>query len=97
MPAALQSPKVAPLAAVEVVNPKMPVTVDAAELTKMCEEGQIPGCIVDGPLSLDLAIDPEAAKHKGATDRKIRRGMQMYCCSRISMPATWYTKQSYIW
>ena len=65
-------PKVAPLAAVEVVNPKMPVTVDAAELTKMCEEGQIPGCIVDGPLSLDLAIDPAAAKHKGATDRKIQ-------------------------
>jgi len=65
-------PKVAPLAAVEVVNPKMSVTVDAAELTKMCEEGQIPGCIVDGPLSLDLAIDPEAAKHKGATDRKIQ-------------------------
>ena len=65
-------PKVAPLAAVEVVNPKMPVTVDAAELTKMCEEGQIPGCIVDGPLSLDLAIDPEAARHKGATDRKIQ-------------------------
>ena len=50
----------------------MPVTVDAAELTKMCEEGQIPGCIVDGPLSLDLAIDPAAAKHKGATDRKIQ-------------------------
>lgn len=65
-------PKVAPLAAVEVLNPKMPVTVEADQLTKMCEEGQIPGCIVDGPLSLDLAIDPEAAKHKGATDRKIQ-------------------------
>lgn len=65
-------PKVAPLAAVEVVNPKMPVTVDAAELTKMNEEGQITGCIIDGPLSLDLAIDPEAAKHKGATNRKIQ-------------------------
>lgn len=65
-------PKVAPLAAVEVVNPKMPVTVEAAELAKMCEEGKITGCIVDGPLSLDLAIDPEAAKHKGATDRKIQ-------------------------
>ena len=65
-------PKVAPLAAVEVVNPKMPVTVEAAELAKMCEEGQITDCIVDGPLSLDLAIDPEAAKHKGATDRKIQ-------------------------
>ncbi|MBR1693324.1 MAG: phosphate butyryltransferase [Lachnospiraceae bacterium] len=67
----IANPKVAPLAAVEVVNPKMPVTVEAAELTKMCEEGKITGCIVDGPLSLDLAIDPEAAKHKGAEGRKI--------------------------
>lgn len=67
----IENPKVAPLAAVEVVNPKMPVTIDAAELTKMNEEGKIKGCIVDGPLSLDLAIDPEAAKHKGAEDRKI--------------------------
>lgn len=67
----IECPKVAPVAAVEVVNPKMPVTVEAAELTKMNEEGQITGCIVDGPLSLDLAIDPEAARHKGATGRKI--------------------------
>lgn len=67
----IPNPKVAPLAAVEVVNPKMPVTVDAAELTKMCEEGKITGCVVDGPLSLDLAIDPAAAKHKGAEGRKI--------------------------
>ena len=68
----VECPKVAPLAAVEVVNPKMPVTVEAAELTRMCEEGEIKNCIVDGPLSMDLAIDPEAAKHKaGALDRKI--------------------------
>lgn len=67
----IECPKVAPIAAVEVVNPKMPVTVEAAELTKMNEEGKITGCIVDGPLSMDLAIDPEAAKHKGATGRKI--------------------------
>lgn len=64
-------PKVAPLAAVEVVNPKMPVTVEAAELTRLNEIGEIKDCIVDGPLSLDLAIDPEAAKHKGAENRKI--------------------------
>ena len=67
----VECPKVAPLAAVEVVNPKMPATVEAAELMKMNEEGKITGCIVDGPLSMDLAIDPEAARHKGATDRKI--------------------------
>jgi phosphate butyryltransferase len=49
----------------------MPVTVEAEELTKMNERGEIEGCIVDGPLSLDLATCPEAAEHKGATGRKI--------------------------
>lgn len=67
----VDNPKVAPLAAVEVVNPKMPCTVDAEELTKMNEAGDIEGCIVDGPLSFDLAIEPQAAFHKGTTDRKI--------------------------
>ena len=67
----IENPKVAPLAAVEVENPKMPVTVEAAELTRMNEEGKIKGCIVDGPLSLDLAICPEAAVHKNAENRKI--------------------------
>lgn len=64
-------PKVAPLAAVEVVNPKMPVTVEAAELTKMNEEGKITSCIVDGPLSLDIALYKEAAEEKGALNRKV--------------------------
>lgn len=67
----VEMPKVAPLAAVEVVNPKMPVTVDAAELTKMNEEGKITGCIVDGPLSLDIALYKEAAEEKGALGRKV--------------------------
>ena len=68
----VKNPKVAPLAAVEVVNPKMPVTVEAEELHQMNLRGEITGCIVDGPLSMDLAIEPEAAKHKGATDRPIQ-------------------------
>lgn len=68
----VELPKIAPLAAVEVVNPKMPVTVEAEKLTRMCEEGELGGCVVDGPLSMDLAIDREAARHKGATDRKIQ-------------------------
>ncbi len=65
----VELPKVAPLAAVEVVNPKMPNTVEADELRKMCEEGKITGCVVDGPLSMDIAIDPAAAEEKKATDR----------------------------
>lgn len=68
----VSNPKVAPLAAVEVVNPKMPVTVEAEELHQMNLRGEIEGCVVDGPLSMDLAIDPNAAKHKGATDRPIQ-------------------------
>lgn len=67
----VECPKVAPLAAVEVVNPKMEVTVEAAELTKMNDEGQITGCIVDGPLSLDIALYKEAAEEKGALGRKV--------------------------
>lgn len=64
-------PKVAPLAAVEVVNPKMPATVDAAELTRMVDEGEIKGCIIDGPLSMDIALYKEAAEEKGALGRKV--------------------------
>ncbi|MCH4019496.1 MAG: phosphate butyryltransferase [Erysipelotrichaceae bacterium] len=65
----VENPKVAPLAAVEVVNPKMPCTVDADELRKANEAGEIKGCVVDGPLSLDIALYPAAAKEKGAEDR----------------------------
>jgi len=58
-------PLVAVLAAVELVDPAMPATVDAANLAKMSERGQLPRCIVDGPLALDNAISSEAAHHKG--------------------------------
>ena len=60
----LAMPKVAPVCAVEVVNPDMPATLDAALLSKMNNRGQIKGCIVDGPLALDNAISEEAAHHK---------------------------------
>ncbi|WP_258232172.1 phosphate butyryltransferase [Priestia megaterium] len=61
----IEVPKVAPIAAVEVVNPLMPATVEAALLTQMNRRGQIKGCVIDGPLALDNAINIEAAKQKG--------------------------------
>ena len=67
----IKNPKVAVLAAVEVVNPKMPCTVDAVELSKMQDEGKIKGCIIDGPLSLDMAISREACEHKNGLGRKV--------------------------
>lgn len=61
----IEMPKVAPVCAVEVVNPSMQATVDAAALSAMNKRGQIKGCIIDGPLGLDNAISKEAAQHKG--------------------------------
>jgi phosphate butyryltransferase len=58
-------PRVAVLAATEVVNPKIPTTLDAANLSKMADRGQIKGGLVDGPLALDNAISPESARIKG--------------------------------
>lgn len=60
----IENPKIACVAAVEKVNPKMPETVDAAELKKMNEEGIIKDCIVEGPISLDLAVNADSAKRK---------------------------------
>lgn len=54
-------PKVAVLCAVEVLNPKMPETVDADALKKMNQSGEIKDCIVEGPISVDLAMDKESA------------------------------------
>ena len=67
----IDNPKVAVLAAIEVINPKMKETVEADILSKMNDNGEIKGCIVDGPLSLDLAIDPEACVMKKINNRKI--------------------------
>jgi phosphate butyryltransferase len=57
-------PKVAVLSAVEVVNPAIPDTLDAAILSKMADRGQIKNAIVDGPFALDNALSLAAAKQK---------------------------------
>ena len=61
----IENPKVAILAAVENVSPKMQATMDAAALSMMNQRGQIKGCIIDGPLAFDNAISKVAAEHKG--------------------------------
>jgi phosphate butyryltransferase len=58
------NPKVGVLAAVELVNPSMPATLDAAALATMARRGQFPACEVDGPFGLDNALSPEAARLK---------------------------------
>jgi phosphate butyryltransferase len=63
----IEKPKVAVLAANEQVTPKMPATVDAKALMKMGAAGQLPPCVIEGPVAMDVAASAEAARHKGIT------------------------------
>lgn len=65
----ISEPKVAVLTANEVVNPKMPATVDAKALADMAAAGELPAGIIEGPIALDVAVSQEAAKHKGIASR----------------------------
>ena len=61
----IEKPKVAAVAAIEQVNPKMSATIEADELKQMYLRGEIQNCIVDGPMSFDLAISTESKEEKG--------------------------------
>jgi phosphate butyryltransferase len=64
-----ERPKVAVLSAIETVNRDLPSTVDAAELARMAQRGDFGPCQVEGPLALDLAVSPEAARRKGVDSK----------------------------
>lgn len=61
----IEQPKVAVMAAAEEVNPKLIESVEANELKLMNQSGMLAGCIVEGPVSYDLAIDKKSAETKG--------------------------------
>lgn len=61
----VKTPKVALVTATEQMSAGIPACVDAAIISKMAERGQIKGCLVEGPISLDLACDAETAQIKG--------------------------------
>jgi phosphate butyryltransferase len=65
----IERPNVAVLTANEQVSPRMLATVDAQALAAMAEAGELPPGIVEGPIALDVALNPAAAKHKGLTSR----------------------------
>lgn len=63
----IAEPKVALLAAVETINPRIRSTLEAAAICKMLDRGQISGGLVDGPLGFDTAVSQEAARAQGIT------------------------------
>lgn len=78
----ITDPKVAILTANEVVNEKMPATLDAKKLVEMSNYGDLPKGIVEGPIALDVAVSLEAAKHKGI-DSKIAGSVDLLVVPNI--------------
>lgn len=65
----IEQPKIAALAANEQVNPKMPATTDAESLTQLAADGVFGPCILEGPMSMDVALSREAADKKGIASK----------------------------
>ncbi|MCR4399091.1 MAG: bifunctional enoyl-CoA hydratase/phosphate acetyltransferase [Firmicutes bacterium] len=89
------TPKVAALSAIEVVNPAMPSTLDAALLAKAAGRGQIPGAVVDGPLAFDNAISREAALHKRITS-EVAGDADILLCPNIETGNALYKCLTYL-
>lgn len=79
-----ECPRVAVMSAVETVIVDHPPSQDAVELVRMCREGEITGCVVEGPLSLDLAVNPAAAITKGVESEVAGRADILLCPEIVS-------------
>lgn len=91
----LDNPKVAVLAAVEVVNEKMQATIDAAMLTQMNRRGQIKDCIIDGPFAFDNVVSKEACEYKGiVTD--VGGDADIVLCPELETGNTLYKTLTYM-
>lgn len=80
----IDNPQVAVLTANEVVSKKMPATVDAESLVAMSRAGELPRGTVEGPISLDVVISPDAMHHKGI-DSKISGNVDLILVSTIEV------------
>jgi len=76
-------PKIGALCAIEKVNPKMPETVEAAELQKLSEAGEFGEAIVEGPIAMDVALSAKAALKKGL-DSKVAGDIDSFLVPNIT-------------
>lgn len=66
----VEKPKISIVCPVEKINPKIPSTIDAAELEKMSKEGKI-DAIVEGPYDVYISFSEEKAKDKGVVGKQV--------------------------
>lgn len=79
----IDKPRIGALCAIEKVNPKMPETLDAAELQKLCEAGEFGEAIVEGPIAMDVALCAKAAVKKGI-DSKVAGAIDGFLVPNIT-------------
>ena len=91
----IEEAKVAVITAKEKVNPKMPATVDAAELVKMNLNGEIKNCLVGGPFAVDNAVSKEAAKIKGI-DHPVAGDADIMLCPTIEAGNVFYKTLAFL-
>lgn len=91
----IEEAKVAMIAAKEKVNPKMPATVDAGEIVKMNQSGELTGCIVGGPFAVDNAVSKEAAKTKGI-DHPVAGDADIMLCPTIETGNVFYKTLAFL-
>ena len=91
----IKKPKVAVLAPIELVNPKMESTIHAAMMTQMNRRGQIKNCIVDGPLAFDNATSKEACEHKGIIS-EVGGDADLLLCHNLDVGNALYKTFSYM-
>ncbi|MBN2523011.1 MAG: bifunctional enoyl-CoA hydratase/phosphate acetyltransferase [Bacteroidales bacterium] len=91
----IAKPKVALLAPIERINPKMQSTIDAAQLVKMQKSEKFTECEIEGPLALDIAISETAAKHKGVNSR-IAGNVDILVVPEISSGNVFYKSLTYL-
>ncbi|MBW1803410.1 MAG: hypothetical protein JRJ85_22100 [Deltaproteobacteria bacterium] len=90
----IHEPKIAALAPLELVNPAISSTVDAAVLSKMSERGQLHKAVVEGPLGLDNSASALAAKHKGI-DSPVPGNVDVYLFPDLE--SAQHTTQFLVW
>ena len=90
-----KNPKIGVIAAIEKINEKMQPTVDAQELIKRNQEGEITGCLIDGPFAIDNAINKEAAIHKGI-DSEVAGDVDMILMPQIESGNVFYKSMMFL-
>lgn len=67
----VETPKIACIAPSEQLLPSVPSSTDGAVIAKMADRGQLGDVVVDGPLSLDVALYPEVAEEKNVKGSRV--------------------------